>query len=290
MKEADPFAEQLKSDNGAANTLSDDFFTWRRFRMNHLAVKGIQARLALYLGDTQGAHTLATELIGMTGDEDGPLIGMSGTEDLPMGYFACPGECLLALSKYDLSTYAGSLLIGGEADKSVTTSNLVISMKMLGELFAGEDIQAHNRYDYLWNKDLKSSSATGSYAALKKYYYTDNETSGKMYNQKIIPLLRMSEIYLIAMETSENLQEVNKLFGDYLAARGVTARTFASLDEARAWVIDEYRREFYGEGVMFYVYKRLFAREMKWGGEPLTEEAYILPLPESEYNPNELIK
>ena len=63
---------------------------------------------------------------------------------------------------------------------------------------------------------------------------------------------------------------------------------FYEEDEVQEFVINEYRREFFGEGLMFYTYKRLNAKEILWYDGNVTESTYILPLPETEYNPNNL--
>ena len=55
-------------------------------------------------------------------------------------------------------------------------------------------------------------------------------------------------------------------------------------------MLNEYRREFYGEGQMFYTYKRTGATTMLWGNGNADENVYIVPLPETEYNPNSQIK
>ena len=57
-------------------------------------------------------------------------------------------------------------------------------------------------------------------------------------------------------------------------------------DFMKEWIIREYHREFYGEGQMFYTYKRLGANSMIRGEQEVTESEYILPLPSTEYNPN----
>ena len=40
---------------------------------------------------------------------------------------------------------------------------------------------------------------------------------------------------------------------------------------------------------MFYTYKRTGATTMLWREEPVDEDDYILPLPTTEYNPNNLL-
>ena len=64
--------------------------------------------------------------------------------------------------------------------------------------------------------------------------------------------------------------------------------SLANMDEVQEFIINEYRREFFGEGLMFYTYKRLNAKEILWYDGNVTESTYILPLPETEYNPNNL--
>ena len=94
-------------------------------------------------------------------------------------------------------------------------------------------------------------------------------------------------MYLIAMETSNSLDEVHSLYATYMKDREYTLYTpFDSLDDVRKEMVNEYQREFIGEGQMFYVYKRLDAEKMKWNDKEMTDDDYILPLPSSEYNPD----
>ena len=66
----------------------------------------------------------------------------------------------------------------------------------------------------------------------------------------------------------------------------VSSSNFASLDDVKEFILAEYRREFYAEGVMFYQYKRRNSSTMLFlFNETMDEKLYILPLPESEYNP-----
>ena len=99
-------------------------------------------------------------------------------------------------------------------------------------------------------------------------------------------MLRLSEVYLIAMETSTNLAEAQSLYDTYMAACSFTLyEPFASLEELRSEVVNEYRRELFGEGQMFYTYKRLGANKMLWNNNVITEDDYIVPLPATEFDP-----
>ncbi len=106
--------------------------------------------------------------------------------------------------------------------------------------------------------------------------------------RQVIPLMRLSEMYLIAIETTTDLAEANALYKSFMEARSVslTEDAFASLADVKALVLDEYRREFYGEGVMFYTYKRNNTAKMLFQTGTMSDDSYILPLPNTEYDPN----
>lgn len=80
-----------------------------------------------------------------------------------------------------------------------------------------------------------------------------DDAENQMLYYQIIPLLRMSEVYLIAMETSSDLDEINEWYHDYMLAHSVVLNEagFSSLSEVSGEMVNEYRREFYGEGQMF---------------------------------------
>ncbi len=288
LKDNDPVFQYSFSDlnSGSNNELDDSYMYYRQSRMNYWAVKAIQARMYLYLGKKDKAYTLAKEIINAQGPDGEPVMSMSGETDIPEGYKACPSECLLYLSKYDVKTYSSEFLIGNKTDQQAHSSHLVISNDMLNTLYSGQNTGSHNRYLNCWNRNVKDASAN-LYAALTKYDFSDDVENQMLYHQ-IIPMLRMSEVYLIAMETSSNLEEINEWYNDYMLAHNVVlnAAGFSSLDEVSEEIINEYRREFYGEGQMFYTYKRTGATTMLWGNGTADESVYIIPLPETEYNPN----
>lgn len=143
---------------------------------------------------------------------------------------------------------------------------------------------SHNRYLSLWNRTTKNASGNVC-PALKKYWYDESSAaSGDLATKyQIIPMLRLSEMYLIAIETSQDLAEIYQLYDAYMSECQYTLYTpFATVDEAHKEMVNEYRREFFGEGQMFYVYKRMASNKMMWNSDEITEDAYILPLPSTE--------
>ena len=292
LKDNDPLFQYTFSELNSANRneLSDSYMYYRQSRMNYWAVKAIQARMYLYLGKKDKAYMLAKEIIEAKGADGELVMTMSGETDIAKGYKACPSECLLYLSKYDVKTYSSVFLIGNKVDQQAGAGHLVISSSMLSDLYAGQNTGSHNRYLNCWNRNVKDASAN-LYGALTKYYFADDAENQMLYYQ-IIPLLRMSEIYLIAMETSSDLDEINEWYHDYMLAHSVVLNEagFSALSEVPGEIVNEYRREFYGEGQMFYTYKRTGATTILWGNGNADENVYIVPLPETEYNPNSQIK
>jgi hypothetical protein len=105
-------------------------------------------------------------------------------------------------------------------------------------------------------------------------------------NKQVMPMLRLSEMYLIAMETCNNLDEINRLYAPYRIARDIASVTFATEQEVMDMIEKEYRREFFGEGQMFAFYKRHNATSMLWSDRTISETNYIIPLPTTEFDPN----
>lgn len=293
-------AESLLKDNdpvfsytfSALNTptrkiLDDDYFYYRQSRLNYWAVKALQARMSLYLGEKEKAYHLAMEIIDGTGADGSPVMTLSGHADIVnKGYKACPNECLWYLSKYNVKTVAKDLV--GGADVQVNLNYLYTTKERLDKMFEGEATDSHNRYRYVWNKNVRSQYSEIC-AAILKYYYADDVENQMLYHQ-IIPMLRMSEVYLIAIETTSSLTEANQLYKTYMLDRDVvlTDDAFLSLDAVKEKLPSEYRREFFAEGQMFYAYKRTQTLNMLWGAAPMAEKDYILPLPETEFNPTNL--
>lgn len=291
LKDNDPLFEHTFAELSGNSTgvVSNNHLLYRQSRLNYYAVRALRARMHLYLGENDEAYRVAKEVIDAEGTDGKAIREMSGATDITEGYRLCPNECLFFLSKYDIKTNTEPFLIGDGDAQYREGYCLAITTAMLNALYAGEQTSSHNRYQSCWNKNVVDIyGISGKYAATKKYSWDDDTEEQRMKCQ-IVPMLRMSEVYLIAMETSGNLSEVNVWYKKYMVEHAVgTSTDFASLDAAREWVRMEYCREFVAEGQMFYHYKRRSAITWVGRSEPVGEKDYILPLPETEYNPNNL--
>jgi tetratricopeptide (TPR) repeat protein len=266
--------EQLNTftESSSVVTLEDDFLGYRRFRFNYHAVRALKARLYLYTGQREKAYALAKELIDARDPAGNKVLSLAGANDLNKQCYALPSECFLALHNLQLTTLAEMFL-------NLTTS-------MFNDLFAGQSTSVNNRATVIW--DATHTLGGTIRPVLRKYNQpgvADAVTGITLATQRqVVPLIRLSEIYLIAMETSPDLAEVNALHEEYMQARNVMAPTLTGAEVAGE-ILNEYRREFFGEGQMFYTYKRLGATRMLWKTDrDVTEVDYVVPLPTSEYD------
>lgn len=288
LKECDPvMTYPLGNLNSAYNNLfEDDFYYFRRNRLNYWAVKALQARMDLYLGNTERAHIEAMEVINAKTSGGEPVVNLNADADINNGYYTLQGEHLFSLNKYNVFSYTNSLMIGNGASQVTPNRDLVLSQDMLNEMFAGTDISSNNRYLKLWNKSASTSQGI-QYPALCKYYYNTSGAEASMVYNSLIPILRLSEMYLIAMETANDVDTANSLYYTYMRDHKITpdASFFKTMDEVKEEVIKEYRREFIAEGQMFYTYKRIFNKDILWhtSDDEITENDYIVPLPDTEY-------
>jgi hypothetical protein len=138
----------------------------------------------------------------------------------------------------------------------------------------GTDIRELN----LWEL-INTLTNTPTCYILKKYLVPESP-AGVSYDYRQIPMIRLSEVYLIAVEAGAD----QSLWDEYLLSRGLPTTTLPT-DEALLQnnVLVEFRKEMYGEGQLFYMYKRLNTPKTSilFYSSDLTVN-YVVPLPVSE--------
>ena len=258
--------------------LEDTFMGYRRFRLNYWALEALKARIYLYLGDKDNARIAANNVIDAKTEEGEPIVSMSAGSDFANGYYACPSECIFALSWNNIAEYTGNLF---------TDLTNHLSVEHYGELFDGQDdtqnLVAKNIWEHVGDISARQYYDFRKYRQPGADDVPDNEYSKWMLKYQVVPMIRLSEMYLIAMETAPTLAEANELYKTYMSAREVPVSQDLNQSELDAEILKEYHREFWGEGQMFYTYKRLGTENMMWKNDrTVTENDYIVPLPSSE--------
>jgi len=272
--------------------IEDAFMNYRQHRLNYWAVKALQARMYMYIGQKEKAHDVALEVIHAKTRGGKPVATLSAKADYEKKYYASPSESLFMVAKAGLIDETEELLLGNEELMVSEGQELLLWETNREPLFDGTNKGSDLRYLNMW-AFVQTSQGTKYYSIRKHFYDPDKLEMGtktKVLATKleVVPLLRLSEMYLIAVEGATTLQEANTLYTEYMDSKNVwLEKPFASMDDIRPELLKEYRREFFAEGVVFYLYKR-YGEEKMWSKEnvTVTETDYILPLPRTEYNPN----
>ena len=253
LAESDPLLVKSLATLDETGENEDFFLDYRRFRFNLYAVKALKARVNLYLGRTEEAYRNALSVIQAKTKGGENVISLSGSDDLEKEFYAMPSESIMLLSKTDIS------------NTMFSTNSYYISSSRKTMLFEGA-LTGDIRIRTVWGSE--SSGLGGAVPLFRKFLQPSSGTgtSSKDLRLKyqVIPLLRLAEMYLIAMETAPSESEANRLYKDFMLSRQMLVSQDLSLEELRQEIEKQYRRELFGEGQMFFYYKRHSASSMLW--------------------------
>lgn len=245
-------------------TPDDNFWRYRSVRMNYYAVLGLKARTYLWIGDRTNALIYARQVMDAISTGHGKKTYRLSTEaDMKENKQIMSTEHIMALDVYNLDSKVSSRF------KNSGNGNYSEDQQTIRNLYGGMDY----RYDNWW-KEVDVSLSKNVFT-LSKYFQSggmSKETANK------IPLLRLSEMYMIAIECED--PEAETLYHDFCTCRGIEAE---SLSDRQTVLLNQYNKEFWGEGVLFFTYKRLGVKDM-WRGKRIEDlkMAYVLPLPDRE--------
>lgn len=249
---------------------ADPFRSYTRNHMNYWSVKGLQARIHLYRGDKDNALAAAQEVI-----DNQPThfpfvtsVNASATVNRDRTYAT---EHLFALNVLKLKditdSYTKTTAVGGIPTLVHTTSNI----NSLYESNAGGSSDL--RYVYLFTAYSTSSATT-------KYWQEDLNAE---YLKGNIPIIRLSEMYYIAAESSADPAIGVEYLNVIRNKRGLAAlNSSISATSLQAEILKEYKKEFYAEGQLFYYFKRLNAARIDGSTVNMSDKTYVFPLPENE--------
>lgn len=255
--------------------LEDLFYYYRQNRFNIFAVKAAKARCYLWLGDRKKAHSCAREVIDAVGADGGPVFRLGVESDLS----ALGKENRTFTREHIFSVYNSRLqdvvdglffTYGGLTKESRYTDNA----DCYASTVSPNDIR--NKEDRFWDNEVYSQ---GSYRIYKKYRQNVSDEF-----KRVVPVMRLAEMYLIAMEATDNDSEAKELFHTFRVSRNMDAGVEDDFDPD-VQIEREYRKEFYAEGQMFWYYKRTNAAQLKWGvARAITMDAskYVIPKPDSQ--------
>ena len=292
LKENDPitqysFAELDDVDKALNNgIISDNFQANRRIRFNYWGVKALQARCYLYFGDKEQAFACAKEVIDATLPNGEKVIDFTCMDDFLAGYYTLPHESLINLNIQKLNSYVPGLFISTNGSKIQFYSTK--EEHVLNTLFGGQ-----TDYRYATLKIDFPEGTSGHRYTTKKYWQTTTiggtVSEGFDLNYQNVPLIRLAEVYLIAVEAASDPVVAENLFRTFKDSRGRNYDKDMEKNSLQDELLNEYRRELIGEGQIFFTYKRLNKHEMPYftdaetvAMKAVSEENYLLPIPNTE--------
>ena len=242
----------------------DNFLCDRQMRMNYYAVCALKARVQLWLGNKSEALKYAQKVIDAKDPNGNAVFRLGTTTDCANGDLIFSSEHIFNLNVYNLS------------DSNISAANTFYSNSTTLKYFWASGTTDIRR-GKMW-KEVYDDYWWTYYYYITKY---TQATNMPVLAKNSIPLFRLAEMYLIAMECG-SIQNANDLYKEVCIARDITPVTFGSTEELLETLILEYNREFYGEGQAFYAYKRLGRSKIFGTSTVGSASIYVLPLPKAE--------
>ena len=211
---------------------------YRNLRLNYFAVQALTARVYLYAGNTTEAGRYARKVIS------------GASKFFPFA------------TREQVNGQAATGTVNREAEVLFGAYNTQRSTDIYDKLFSNK-LELKNLLTMTENGvkalyDDEGDLRTCHFQALRDIEANDGRffvkygfvTDGDLGYASIIPILRISEMYLIVAECEKSLTWVNDLRS---ARKAAQVSSGGSLDGS---IEDEYVREFIGEGQLFWYYKR----------------------------------
>ena len=260
MRPYDSFGPQYAEDEAEDTPASVDRY---KSRMRYYSATALLARVYLYAGETGKALTAAKEIIGEADGEMIPIFRMASNADVSDPLFE--EEIVFALSKNNLAdeidAYFSDVAAATATDEGSRYRRMRLTSK--DKIYRSQNA-ADIEFREMW---FMQAGNDKNYVTLSKYMSAGH-----------ICLLRVSELFLIAAECAPSNADRLKYMNRYRVHRGLT-----ELNEMGDAVHEEYRKEFIGEGQLFFYYKR--KNKSKIGPDDKTivpEDVYVMPRPVAE--------
>lgn len=263
------------------------FFWYRGWRLNYMALLALKARICLYGGSGYWpiAKTAAQEVYDSFYGGNA-WVGFTPSENVvcqkDLRYTKLSDDVLFGTYKNTLATDFDSELFGSDNSVKYPLANIE-------SLFASDNTGLYSdwRLDYILAKTNASNQA---YYTLK--YSVSSDTQVSAIENPMVPVIRFSEVCYILAELAAEDGNITKGI-EYLEtvrrARGAErslSLSVSSADALKDEIVLDARKEFLCEGNMFYMYKRLNYSQIPSSSVPGTmkdaSSAYVLPVPTSE--------
>lgn len=268
--------------NGVGNAPGPDgsnTFSLRQYRLNYFATQALMARVHMWAGDTNRAGALAREIIDavqVPGQEIFPFVTPADASNGTMPDRLFETEVMFAIYTTNRVNMHNELFSSAQLVRNRLAPNAGnTSMTRVDAMYDDK-----NDYRY---KIWATETLVGTPLVTNQKYKDDPNMTSRF----MIPLIRVSELYLIAAETSATIGEANEYINRLRTKRNAFNLTLADQVAVDRAITSEHRRELIGEGQQFFYYKRRGFTDIPnhaalTGNKVVNVASYRVPLPDSE--------
>ncbi len=304
MRDLNEASSLLQNDSirtaGVNSSESEDInenndFRYRQYRLNYFAVQTLLARLHLWMGNKSDAYKVAKAVIDEVEEKETfPWVtsDMATNASYPDRVFST--EVIFGLYNTSRPNLYDNLFNSDlEGDALTFYGNISgTDSKVVNFYGEGSDMDYRRR---MWESVVSegSSDEGGTVTSVASSYFlkyddiTPSSSNSIDYSYRyLIPLMRMSEVYLIAAECTDDLTEATEYINGIRLHRNVANVTPTETD-LQDYITREFAREVIGEGQLFFYYKRHAMEVVQSGTAANTTvnialDNYVVPLPTTE--------
>jgi len=267
---------------------SNDFY-FRQYRLNYYATKALLARAYLWQGNREGALTQAEELLEEVQSLSKtvfPYVTFANATNVEKPDRMFSTEVMFAVYNINRRSMYSRLF----------DVNLTVEQKLSFSAGDVNEARVNSIYDDSndYRRRIWQSASTGTFSATTNMKYADIVDGAGRY---MMPLIRLSEVLLIAAECHPDLAKGTSYFNKLRTARNCVSLFPVDHNALKLEIGKEFRREMLGEGQQFYFYKRnayqtipTHATVSMFPEKTVVLNNYTVPLPDSEISQRNLSK
>ena len=271
----------------------DGFYTARNTRLNYYAVEAILAQVYMWSGSEDHkklALPICEELISklaagvniQLSSDNTFLLNFSSPATLNRSNASLINESLFAIDVNKLDQKMADFI--NPTYYATDYNAIYLSPEQMKDIYDDTSTEEDEstvdvRATVLLSQNL--TAADMGYVPVK--LYQKNLTNS--YYEGRVPVIRLPEIYYMAAEcyaSQGNTQKAEELLNAVREKRGLyTPLADLTVGQVQDEIKKEYRKEFLGEGEIFYYYKRTGVTSIQNFSE-MTDADYLLPYPDME--------
>ncbi len=284
LQNIDPILKFKLSDlisiNSSKPIMGDKWHYYRQNRFNYYAVLATKARFYYWIGNKEKAIEYARKIIEAKNEDGTEKFKLAddksyeGAVNVANMNMIMLSESVFAIHSADQQKIIEPLFKGDKPKLTQTPARLNIAYETST---SSSDIRKVERY---WTTRPSAHSLEVNY--FRKYSGIETIPSKNM-----VPLIRMAEMYFILMEYMP-LAEAKEYFKTFRIARNMSPTIDNSLITEADILLrleKEYRKDFLGEGQMFFFYKKHGYLKYTWPSNytlPNGIASYVIPKPKSQ--------